>query len=99
MDKLRIMLGLPVTTKTRLDHSDELVLEYESASGVSFTVKSQLVYADCISEPQSGFRQRLQLLEATLSQTRTTCLYFEGNQLKHEYPHRRRIPTRNCEDV
>ncbi|KAJ7083821.1 hypothetical protein C8R43DRAFT_1115465 [Mycena crocata] len=29
MDKLRIMLGLPVTTKTRLDHTDKLILEYE----------------------------------------------------------------------
>ncbi|KAJ7161962.1 hypothetical protein C8R43DRAFT_1123671 [Mycena crocata] len=29
MGKLRIMLGLPVTTKTRLDHTDKLILEYE----------------------------------------------------------------------
>ncbi|KAJ7619024.1 hypothetical protein B0H17DRAFT_1219832 [Mycena rosella] len=33
MDKLRIMLGLPVTTRTRLDHLDQLVREYEGASG------------------------------------------------------------------
>ncbi|KAJ7731024.1 hypothetical protein B0H16DRAFT_1733441 [Mycena metata] len=33
MTKLRIMLGLPVTTKTRLAHTHELILEYEAASG------------------------------------------------------------------
>ncbi|KAJ7263308.1 hypothetical protein C8J57DRAFT_1070690 [Mycena rebaudengoi] len=33
MQKLRIMLGLPVTTKTRLNHLNDLVLEYERASG------------------------------------------------------------------
>ncbi|KAJ7244562.1 hypothetical protein C8J57DRAFT_1525029 [Mycena rebaudengoi] len=32
MQKLRIMLGLPVTTKTRLNHLNDLVLEYERAS-------------------------------------------------------------------
>ncbi|KAJ7672087.1 hypothetical protein B0H17DRAFT_1141248 [Mycena rosella] len=29
----KIMLGLPVTTRTRLDHLDQLVREYEGASG------------------------------------------------------------------
>ncbi|KAJ7092345.1 hypothetical protein B0H15DRAFT_905706 [Mycena belliarum] len=33
MNKVRIMLGLPVTTKTRLDHLDELVCAYENACG------------------------------------------------------------------
>ncbi|KAJ6485311.1 hypothetical protein C8R47DRAFT_1016572 [Mycena vitilis] len=33
LDKLRVMLGLCVTTKTRLDHSDELLREYETVSG------------------------------------------------------------------
>ncbi|KAF7371709.1 hypothetical protein MVEN_00027400 [Mycena venus] len=34
MQKLRIMLGLDVTTKTRLNHVDQLVLDYEAASGL-----------------------------------------------------------------
>lgn len=40
MQKLRIMLGLDVTTKTRLDHVDQLVLDYEAASGVSRAIIS-----------------------------------------------------------
>ncbi|KAJ7204541.1 hypothetical protein C8J57DRAFT_1100775 [Mycena rebaudengoi] len=41
MQKLRIMLGLSVTTKTRLDHLNDLVLEYERASGDLYEVSGK----------------------------------------------------------
>jgi hypothetical protein len=34
MQKLRIMLGLPVTTKSRLDHLRDLICKYERISAV-----------------------------------------------------------------
>ncbi|KAJ6462470.1 hypothetical protein C8R45DRAFT_1026858 [Mycena sanguinolenta] len=55
--KLRIMLGLPVTTKSRLAHLNDLVLDYEGASGesdinssatnISTRVKNQDLHEDC----------------------------------------------------